>query len=598
MRQSLQIRESHWLIPAVWLAYSVWITAMTVYAGGPLLGTDDAMRLAEVRDLLNGQSWYDTTQWRMNTPYGLPMHWSRLIDVGIAAVYLVLRTGLSASAAETVTLYVWPMLPFLALLVALYRITCRLSSELAPLLVLTLAVACAAIRADFSPGTIDHHNVQLALMAWTLAFLMDSTTTPRSAAYAAIAAAASLTVGIEVLPYIIVAAMALAALWIFKGENWGPQVRFFGGTFAAASTAFLLLFVAARYRFAPSCDTYSSIYAAVAILGGAGLASMTFFARALHTPLARAVAFGALLGGLGAVAYFIDPNCLRGPYSEIDPQLTTAWISRVNEAQSALALARVAPGEFVAAYGYAVMGLIAAFALFIARKEDRSATAFLCAFVVVGVVVAYFQIRAARFAIVFSLPAIAWVLRLVFRSPKLKGLAAPIAGTFALALSTDAAFAVVGRTLIEPTSHVAARTRAFDSSVACFSPEAIEALSRFPTSRIAAFVDQGPAILAYTNHAVIGGPYHRNAQGILDSYTLFSGPLQSAMAVLKRRHIDNVFVCRSSADWSYFLRKSGDRSLVKMLASNSPPSWLRLLTKDESGDLELYAVDKRRLRSQ
>ena len=48
------------------------------------MSTDDAMRLAGVRDLLAGQSWFDLTQHRLDPPQGSPMHWSRLIDAPIA----------------------------------------------------------------------------------------------------------------------------------------------------------------------------------------------------------------------------------------------------------------------------------------------------------------------------------------------------------------------------------------------------------------------------------------------------------------------------------------------------------------------------------
>ncbi|HMA50771.1 MAG TPA: hypothetical protein VKP60_13520, partial [Magnetospirillaceae bacterium] len=46
--------------------------------------TDDHMRLQQVRDWMAGQSWFDVTQYRMNPPTGMLMHWSRLLDVPLA----------------------------------------------------------------------------------------------------------------------------------------------------------------------------------------------------------------------------------------------------------------------------------------------------------------------------------------------------------------------------------------------------------------------------------------------------------------------------------------------------------------------------------
>src|SRR5581483_4863516 len=96
----LQRHQSVWLIAGAWLVFAAWMIIAAAHGGGPQLVTDDAMRLVQARDFLNGQGWYDTTQHRMNAPFGLPMHWSRLVDAGIASVYLLFRLGLDPAAAE------------------------------------------------------------------------------------------------------------------------------------------------------------------------------------------------------------------------------------------------------------------------------------------------------------------------------------------------------------------------------------------------------------------------------------------------------------------------------------------------------------------
>ncbi|MFM9935180.1 MAG: hypothetical protein ACKVOL_03155, partial [Novosphingobium sp.] len=74
---------------------------------------DDALRLLQVRDLLAGQSWFDVHQYRIAAPEGVPMHWSRLVDIPIAAMILLLRPLLGTSAAELVTAVVVPLLTLL-----------------------------------------------------------------------------------------------------------------------------------------------------------------------------------------------------------------------------------------------------------------------------------------------------------------------------------------------------------------------------------------------------------------------------------------------------------------------------------------------------
>src|SRR3990167_2986593 len=53
---------------------------------------DDVMRLVQVRDLLNGQGWFDLVQPRLGPEGGTLMHWSRLVDLPIAAIAAPLQT--------------------------------------------------------------------------------------------------------------------------------------------------------------------------------------------------------------------------------------------------------------------------------------------------------------------------------------------------------------------------------------------------------------------------------------------------------------------------------------------------------------------------
>ena len=80
-----------WLLVVFQLLAQNWAeTAQT------LLDTDDAMRLAQLRDWLAGRGWYDLTQPRVQPPLGYELHWSRLIDAGLAGTLwifgLVLRS--------------------------------------------------------------------------------------------------------------------------------------------------------------------------------------------------------------------------------------------------------------------------------------------------------------------------------------------------------------------------------------------------------------------------------------------------------------------------------------------------------------------------
>ena len=79
-----------WLIATMVLLLMYWpSTAQT------LLDTDDAMRLVQFRSWLGGpgllSGWYDMHQARLQPPAGIEMHWSRLIDAGLAVLYGLFR---------------------------------------------------------------------------------------------------------------------------------------------------------------------------------------------------------------------------------------------------------------------------------------------------------------------------------------------------------------------------------------------------------------------------------------------------------------------------------------------------------------------------
>src|SRR3954468_15248284 len=95
----------------VFLAALAFITIRANYNGFDQVffaDNDDAMRMVVVRDFLSGQNWFDHTQYRMNTPFGADMHWSRLVDLPIAIIELLARPLVGAAQAELVAGFVWP----------------------------------------------------------------------------------------------------------------------------------------------------------------------------------------------------------------------------------------------------------------------------------------------------------------------------------------------------------------------------------------------------------------------------------------------------------------------------------------------------------
>ena len=82
----------HWkaLTVLAWIGLCAWflIERWGAVHWLALNDTDDNIRFVQVKDWLAGQGWYDLRQYRLNPPEGADIHWSRIVDLPIAALML------------------------------------------------------------------------------------------------------------------------------------------------------------------------------------------------------------------------------------------------------------------------------------------------------------------------------------------------------------------------------------------------------------------------------------------------------------------------------------------------------------------------------
>src|SRR5688500_9854721 len=169
--------DRHWrpIVLALWAtiaAYLVFERLATIRGFG-LGDTDDNLRIMQVRALIEGQGWYDLRQYRLNPPVGADIHWSRLVDLPIAAIKLALAPLFGGRTAELVAVAAAPLLPMLAAMAAMAVTVRRLVDGRAYALAIVLIACAGSARGMWSPLRIDHHGWQLALLAVALAALTD-----------------------------------------------------------------------------------------------------------------------------------------------------------------------------------------------------------------------------------------------------------------------------------------------------------------------------------------------------------------------------------------------------------------------------------------
>lgn len=574
MRDERADRIDWRLLLAFWLVSVIGLTLRSIYGGMPLIAdTDDAMRLVEVHDFLAGQGWYDLTQYRLDTPYGGSMHWSRLVDLPIALLITVLRP-LFGVAAETAAAYAYPFALLLGLLWLSARLSMRFAGPEGMLPGLALPAFSLITLTDFSPGRFDHHSVQVLLLLVLALCTIEALERPRRAIGAGIAAGAAIAIGIESLPGVVSAILAFGLLWVLDGRH-ATALRYFGLGFGGATLLFLGLALPPAQWFSPACDAISIVYAAPAV--GTGLAFVVLSFTPLRTPLRR-LAAGVMAGGaLVALLVALFPQCLRGPYAALDPWLVDNWLDRIREAQPLIVALGDNPVFVVAVTVPALLALgVAIWQLFAAPAATRQKWITYAAFLVVALLVACIQLRAIRFANCLAVPAGA-VLIVAVRAAYLRragiGSTAGLVGSWlgfagvALALLTGLVLAVTS------AGTVGTGFAAQPADASCRRPEAFAALALLPPVRIMTPIDLGAHMLLFTPHSVVSAPYHRNQDGVRDTFRFFNEPIEAARVILLSRGIELVVVCPGMPELDNIPDAAPD-SFARLLREDRLPDWL------------------------
>ncbi len=549
--------------------------------------TDDATRLVVVRDLMGGQNWFDHIEHRFNTPFGAEIHWSRLIDLPLS--WLISGFDLLVPGnGERIALFVWPLLwllPALWLTVILAR---RLVGPGNELVALVLAALALPVFSEFVPGRIDHHNVQAVLILWLAIEALGSLRSNGAAWRAGIAAATSLAIGAETLPIIAAAILAFGLNWVI-GRDFAPKLWRFGVGLALAMLVHFLIAIGPADWFVTRCDALSDVYLAAAFgvgLAFVGLARLPFGAGDRGKRLASGI-IAALV--LAALLLAVFPSCAAGPFAGLDPWLRAVWLGRIGEAQPLWRSLFAQTDYAIAASLPVLLALFAALArLALARGEGRSrwlTYALLLAGAFAGLVL---QLRGIRLAGLVAVPgavALLAFLRALYlgghgpaRRAAALGLVAGWIGAAGLATFFFASI------VLPP----AAAARASAPFARCLAPSGFDALTALTPARIAAPVDLGPYLVLMTPHAVIGSPYHRNGEGIGDSYRIFGGPAEEARAILEERGIDLVVSCDALVDLTGGDLDAPD-SLKAQLSRGETPDWLSPVPAPK-GPLKIYRV--------
>jgi len=568
-----------WAGVVAWQLYSHWPQLHWLV----LRDTDDNMRLMQVRALLNGQGWYDLRQYRLNPPLGADIHWSRIVDLPIAGLILALKPLVGGPWAERIACGLGPLLPLAVALLGLGATVRRLVHPLAWPLAFLCALLAGAALPMFEPMRIDHHGWQLAMLALTVAGLADPSAR-RGGLLVGLSSAASLSIGLELMPYVIGAGGILALRWVWaRGE--GERLALYGMSLAGGCLLGYLGF-ASYANSALRCDALTPVWLSVMVSVGGLLALIAVIGPADWR--LRLVLAG--LAGAVVAALFVGlfPQCLGRPEG-ISDELARNWLNNVREAKPIYQH----PLRVALPVGVPVLlGLIGtAVATWRARRGVALVPwATLLAFTAVAGGLLLWQMRSGPPAQLLAVPgmvALAWLLMgwtLAHRSALVRVFGT--AGAFVLASGAFIGPLLAWFPIDRPTRFERQVSHAGGS---CASLTALAPLDRYAPETIFTFVDLSPRLITLTHHRALAGPYHRNGDAILDVQHGFGGSPERFRAIARAHGATLLLICPNMAESTiYTTRDKG--GFYDRLAHGERFDFLEPLPLPAKSPLRLYRI--------
>ncbi len=548
-----------------------WPQLVVVWSSGAFVDADDAMRLVQVRALMDGQSWFDMTAHRLDPPVGSFMHWSRIVDVPL--VLLIKSFGWFADifTAERLARLVFPLALLLILFIGVARLGDVLLGSIARLPAIAATVLSGSATYQFQPGRIDHHAPQIVILVFMVAAVVEALepALARRAAIGGVLAALSLAIGLENLPFIVCFGAFFLMSWIWYGTTMAPVLRWFAFGLAGGLVLFFLITVDPQRWFDPVCDGLGMAHLGAVLIGAVGCAVTTSYDAAAST-LGRRCA--AAIGVMAPAALYVAtayPACLHDPFAGVDPLVREIWIKNVSESmpffrawqeESSGALLQLMP---------VVLGLCGAIGAAL-TSPTRTALRFLliAALIAIGLAGAIWQIRVfaslTPLAVCGALPLAVWLHGRMRRAGR------DLLAILALCLVfpfTSAAWALA---LAVPEQ----RGSAVRNDRECFTPSAFGPIAALPPGRVLAPIDAGPFFLAHTALSVFAAPYHRNNDGNRFALVAFSVSPERAHSMLVAREADYLAVCSSFGDIAFLAKREPEGLAAALSQGAIPPGFV------------------------
>lgn len=564
--------QTFWLgMAGIWLIASLILLVLRWHsiAMHDFWDVDDELRLVEVRDWLAGQSFYDVTQYRMNAPFGAPMHWSRLVDLPLALMIVLLRPFLGPMAAETVTAVTIPLITLGVVMAAVGATARRLISPAAGLLAAAFCGFCVPLIVEVLPLRVDHHGWEIAFQCIALFAALDPQPR-RGAVIAGLASAVALQISLESLPFSAAVAAAFGLFWVFRPTD-GNRARLlsFVVTLAIAETMLFGLMRSPLTWATGYCDSISPPHILLFGLAALGVGLVTKARRGGQVSRLLGLTAIAICSVAAYRAY--PPHCGLDAFSNLEPIVRKLWYERVLEG---LPFWDLPPTLAWAMLSFPLIGILcAAYAAMREEGAKREMWILYAGLLGAATLAAALVVRASGFASVAATPAAAWMIcRYVPVTRRAKSLAGRVLGTALVSFAFSPAGAVTAVAAFAPADPDSAARHATGIRP-CAANENFARLAILPPSRVLAPLDLGPAILFETRLSPLASGHHRNHQAMAQVLTAFTGSADAAHQVVRQRGLSYIILCPDTTELSLYKRYAPG-GFGAGLAQGRAPDWL------------------------
>ena len=519
--------------------------------------TDDIMRFLSVRNWIAGQGWYDMVQAGVVADGGLLLHWSRLVDAGIAAIIWPLSFALPVAEAEAAGVVLWPIL----LLGVLLYVTATQSLRHFGPMAATGTVLCflmwPAVAFSFAPTRIDHHNVQIFLLTIVILALLRADNGWRSGAVAGMATALSLAVGLETGPSLGLAGILLSLMTLTRPMHFSNALIGYGATLGPAAVTFFALQTSPETWQVARCDQLG--YPLLRVIGAASSAAVAFgfLLQSARATASRTVLFVMLYGAALALALPTLASCSGGPYGDLPPVVQETIYAQIKEAKPALLVAKSSPLAFHSNavplfIGLTLASLIAFFDRDVARRNR------VILLLVFGGMAALATLHQMRMLVsgVAVLPLIAgyilgWLMewRQHQKYRAMAGILAIFAGMVTIIYPKVAAYALNTRTEAEKTY---TEKREISTYSQCRTDEVLKPLANLPRGAVLSTMNLGPSILLSSGQPILAAPYHRSAAAMVNGLLFISqNDAESFHAAVREIGAVYVVLCQNEIQYGF-----------------------------------------------